>query len=110
VSKSWFELFKRLGALRSRVYGRWTMKDGARFHFAIPSHDKVGETTFSDDVEFPFTYSEIVSLEIPRKIGQGKLALENDLTSIQTAFPIEGLRVTVDSEQTTLSVSPNISS
>jgi len=67
------------------------MKNGSEFIFAIPAPGKIEADRFTSDVEFPFSFDEIVCIEVPNMIGQGKHGLTNDLSKIHAVFPIYGL-------------------
>jgi hypothetical protein len=95
MNNSWRELFLRIGNLKDQVLARWSMSNGAVFWFAIPGSAKVEGESFSDDVEFPFDFSEIISLEIPRSTGQGEFEIKNNLESVAAVLPISGLDIEV---------------
>jgi hypothetical protein len=97
-------MFVKIGAIKSTVFAYWSMSNGASFWFAIPETAKIGDDTFTNDVEFPFVFSEICSLEIPRSRGKGEFEFRNDLESIAALFPIHGLLTTVSGDRIIITV------
>lgn len=92
MSNPWYELFTRIGATMERAFAYWSMSNGAKFYLNIPKPEQVKVNTFSDDLEFPFTFSEILSLEFPKSFGKGTFELTNDLEQLVDLFPIPGLK------------------
>ena len=52
----------------------------------IPDADSILADSFAKHVEFPFTFGDIVSIEIPRRIGTGEFECANDLATIHSAI------------------------
>ena len=54
--------FHRLGESPSQALAYWYMDNGAEFHMAVPRGDDVLADRFSDAIEFPFRYDNIVRI------------------------------------------------
>jgi hypothetical protein len=104
MSNPWHDLFAKMGAMTTKVFAYWTMSNGARFYFAIPRPDKLRDDAFTSDVEFPFLFSEICSLEIPRSKGKGEFEFKNDLDGIATLLPVHGLHSAVTPDRITITM------
>ena len=86
----WRSFFEKLASLRSLIVPYWTMANGADFWMAIPATHEIENNSFAEQVEFPFTFDEILSLRIDRRHGP----IENDIESISRAISeIDGLSI-----------------
>src|SRR5262245_54215396 len=104
VKNPWHELLLKLGSMEKSVVAHWSMSNGSDFLFAVPKAASIQEDSFSSDIEFPFTFSEICSIRIPRTIGKGSFELRNDLDSIYDAISsIPGVAVAFVDEWITIS-------
>ena len=72
--------------MEAEVFAYWTMSNGAEFWLAIPKADQIRGDQFTSDVGFPFRFSEICCLEIPRSVRAGAFELRNDLEGIAAIF------------------------
>lgn len=100
----WQNLLLTLGRLETTVIAQWSMSNGSVFWLAVPKVDRVLQNSYSDDVEFPFTFSEILRLTIPQQMGQGKIAFTNDLESIYKVITgFQGLNITYATNRISIS-------
>lgn len=57
---------------------------------SLPIAERVREESFSEEVEFPFTFDEIRQIEFQSKLGS--VELNPNMDAIRSLFPVAGLK------------------
>ena len=95
----WANFFRELTRCGEAMTPRWHMANSAIFVLTIPSAEDIGELSFSEDIGFPFEFSEIDSLVFYKKPGVGITGVVNDPEPIrQAARQIGGFDVEESNE------------
>jgi hypothetical protein len=101
--QEWKQIFISLAELDRSICAEWHMDNGTSFFFGIPKLTQIQEDSFSNDVEFPFRFAEIVSIDIPHKFG--KVVLNERLGEVAEAIlQVNSAQVTISEQNINISI------
>ena len=72
--------FQRLAELPSQPLAYWYMDNGAEFQMAVPRGDDLLANRFSDAIEFPFTFDNIVRIGLLSRFPHTTFTCDIDAT------------------------------
>ena len=72
--------FQRLAESPSQALAYWCMDNGAEFQMAVPRGDDLLADRFSDAIEFPFTFDNIVRIGLMSHFPQTTFTCDIDAT------------------------------